>query len=105
MKEERFLKKIDKLKQNILEKIHHIEKYEAEIKVLKTELRVDQNILNKFKVEKQYGSSSQMTQRIKDYKNEILKIQSKIEKYEIFLDKIKIKLDSLIKESQQQSKV
>ena len=105
MKEERFLKKIDKLKQNILEKIHHIEKYEAEIKVLKTELRVDQNILNKFKVEKQYGSSYQMTQRIKDYKNEILKIQSKIEKDEIFLDKIKIKLDSLIKESQQQSKV
>lgn len=105
MKEEQIFKKIDKLKKNILAKIHHIEKYEIKIKELKTEMRLDQKILDKFQKEKQYGSTTQMKNRIKDYKNEILKVQYKIDKDENFLDKIKIKLDSLVKESEQQSKV
>lgn len=105
MKEEIFLKKINKLKQNILEKIHSIEKYEIKIKELKTEMRLDQKILGKFEKEKQYGSKSQMKDRIKDYKNNISKVQSKIDTYEDILNKIRIKLDSLVKESQEQSKV
>jgi len=99
MKEEQFLKKIDKLKQNILEKIHHIEKYDAEIKVLKTQVRLDQNILNKFKKEKQYGAKPQMTHRINQTEEKILKIREKKEKDKDSLDKIRMKLDSLVEES------
>ena len=105
MKEEQFLKKIDKLKQNILKKIHHIEKYETEIKELKTEVRLDQKILNKFNTEKEYGSTSQMTYRINQTEEKILKIKDKKENDKDFLDKIKLKLDNLVKESQEQSKV
>ena len=99
MKEEQFLKKIDKLKQNILEKIHHIEKYDAEIKVLKTQVRLDQNILNKFKKEKQYGAKPQMTHRINQTEEKILKIRQKKENDKDFLDRIRMKLDSLVEES------
>ena len=99
MKEEQFLKKIDKLKQNILEKIHHIEKYDTEIKVLKTQVRLDQNILNKFKKEKQYGAKPQMTHRINQTEEKILKIKQKKENDKDFLDKIRMKLDSLVEES------
>ena len=99
MKEEQFLKKIDKLKQNILEKIHHIEKYDTEIKVLKTQVRLDQNILNKFKKEKQYGAKPQMTHRINQTEEKILKIRQKKENDKDFLDRIRMKLDSLLEES------
>lgn len=99
MKEEQFLKKIDKLKQNILEKIHHIEKYDAEIKILKTQVRLDQNILNKFKKEKQYGAKPQMTHRINQTEEKILKIRQKKENDKDFLDRIRMKLDSLVEES------
>lgn len=98
MKEEFFLNKIDRIKKNILKVIHDLEKFESEIKILKTERRIDQNILRKFEKEKQYSSKSQMIQRIEQYDNKI-KMNKK------FLDDFKLKLENLLKESQQQSKV
>lgn len=105
MKEEPFLNKIDRLKQNILKKIHDLEKFDSEIKELKSEKVLDQKILNKFEIEKQYNSTSQMRQRIKQYNNKIKKLEEKKKMNKEFLDNIKLKLNKLLEDSQEQSKV
>lgn len=105
MKEEYFLNKIDIIKKNILKRIQDFEKFNSEMKELKTEMRIDQKILGKFENEKQDSSTSQMRQRIKQYNNKIKKLEKKKELNKEFLENIKLKLNKLLEDSQEQSKV